>query len=103
MKIFNLYYLRTCFTKRDIAFSSRIQSLLQFFGIAVHNPYRDECCCDFECCNPYHDKRDRCWLHINKNQLPVRRKVWYEETAPIGTPNRKFVKKTKWILNFNKQ
>lgn len=100
MKIFHSYYLKQAFTKRNIAFSARIQSLLQFFGIAIHNPFRDECCCDFECCNPYNDK-NHCWLHISEKQLPIRRKVWYEPTAPTGTEGRTFVRHSKWIIGYD--
>lgn len=96
MKIFYSYYLRTAFTKHDIAFSARIQSLLQWFGIAIHNPWRDECCCDFECCNP----RNHCWLHISNKKLPIKRIVSYKETAPIGTPSRTFIKVIKWKFGF---
>ena len=96
MKIFYPYYIKTAFRKH-IAFSARIQCLLQFFGIAIHNPWRDECCCDFECCSKFGDKRDHCWLHISAKMLPVRRVVWYEPTAPVGTEGRTFVKKTKWV------
>lgn len=94
-KIFYNYYLRTAFSK-NIAFSARIQSLFQWFGIAIHNPWRDECCCDFECCAPHEqDSENHCWLHISAKSIPIRRIVRYEETAPIGTVGRTFVKKNK--------
>jgi hypothetical protein len=95
-KVFYSYYLRVAFRK-NVTFSGRIQCLLQWFGIAIHNPWRDECCCDFECCAPLkQDSKNHCWLHISAKSLPIRRIVWYEETAPVGTPGRTFVKKTKW-------
>ena len=95
-KVFYSYYLRNAFRK-NIAFSARIQCLLQWFGIAIHNPWRDECCCDFECCAPQkQDFRNHCWLHISAKSIPIRRIVRYEETVPVGTPGRTFVKKTKW-------
>lgn len=94
MRIFYPYYLKTAF-KKHIAFSARIQSLLQFFGIAIHNPWRDECCVDFACCSP---NKDHCWLHISAKMLPIRRVVTYEATAPVGTKGRTFVKKTKWVF-----
>lgn len=93
MKIFHLRYLKAM--KRRYPLSCNIQLLLQFFGIAVHNPFRDECCIDFECCNPRKDST--CWLHIDAHDLPIRRVVWYEPTVPAGDPNRKFIKKTKWV------
>ncbi len=99
-KIFYSYYLKNAFTKRDIAFSARIQSLLQWFGIAIHNPWRDECCCDFGCCSS-RKKEDHCWLHISEKQLPIKRKVWYEETAPKGTKGRTFIKRTKVVFKHN--
>ena len=94
-KVFYSYYLRTAFSK-NIAFSARIQSLLQWFGIAIHNPWRDECCVDFGCCN----KKDHCWLHISAKNIPIRRIVRYEETAPIGTPGRTFRKVIKWKFGY---
>ncbi len=89
------YYWKTAFRK-NIAFSARIQSFLQVFGIAIHNPWRDECCCDFECCSP--SKEHRCWFHINSKSLLLRRVVWYEDTAPKGTAGRDFIKKTKLVF-----
>ena len=68
MKAFKKHYLKTA-CRKNIAFSARMQAFLQFFGIAIHNPFRDECCIDFECCNPYNDQRDKCWLHISRNNL----------------------------------
>lgn len=94
MKAFDFYYLRNAFTKRNIAFSARVQSFLQFFGIAIHNPFRDECCSDFECCSP----KGTCWLHISSKQLPIKKEVWYEPTAPIGDPERTIVKKSKLVF-----
>ena len=94
MKAFDRYYLQTA-CRRNIAFGSRIQSILQWFGIAVHNPWRDECCADFACCSP--TGKERCWLSIPANKLPYRRVVWYEPTAPIGTPGRTFRKCTKIV------
>ena len=35
-------------------FSCIIQLLLCKIGIACHNPFRDECTPDFECCSPLH-------------------------------------------------
>ncbi len=93
MKIFHLRYLKSM--RWSLPLSCNIQCLLQFFGIAVHNPFRDECCMDFECCSPR--ENSTCWLHISAHDLPFRRVVWYEATAPIGESNRKFIKKTKWV------
>lgn len=104
MKMFNKYYLQLLksYRRKNSPLLCRVQLILQFFGIAVHNPFRDECCIDFECCNPYYDKRDRCWLHISRKKLPVKRIIWYEPTAPVGTPDRTFIKKTKLsIFNNN--
>lgn len=101
-KIFYIYFLKLAFTtKCSIALSARIQTLLQFFGIAIHNPFRDECCCDFACCHPNNDSN--CWLHIGRSKLSIIRKVWYEPTAPIGHPGRTFIKKTKWVFNVNEK
>lgn len=96
-KIFYNYYLKTAFRK-NIAFSARIQCLLQWFGIAIHNPLRDECCVDFGCCC----KKDHCWLHISSKMLPIKRIISYKETAPVGTPGRTFVKKTKWKFGYER-
>ena len=106
MKAFNKTYLSIFKTehRKKIAFSALVQTFFQFLGIAIHNPFRDECCIDFECCNPYKDKsKNRCWLHISKKQLPFTRDVWYEATAPIGTPGRTFVKCSKWVFNWRKK
>ena len=95
-KVFYSYYLKSAFRK-NIAFSARIQCLLQWFGIAIHNPWRDECCCDFECCaRQQQDFRNHCWLHISATSIPIRRIVRYEETAPVGTHGRTFRKVIKW-------
>jgi len=94
MKAFDKYYLKTAFRK-NIAVSSRLQSILQWFGIAIHNPLRDECCVDFACCSP--TGKERCWLSISVNNLPYRRVVWYEPTASKGTPCRTFKKCTKLV------
>ena len=106
MKIFNKRYLENlkyCF-KKKLPFSCWVQTILQFFGIAIHNHFRDECCIDFECCNPYKDdSKNKCWLHIHANQLPIRKEIWYEPTAPIGNPNRNFIKKSRWIFNCKKK
>lgn len=89
MKIFHVDYLKTAFRK-NIAFSARVQSLIQFlFGIAIHNPWRDECCEDFSCCM---HKADHCWLTIGEKQLPIRRKIWYERRGG------KVVQCHKWII-----
>lgn len=98
--MFDRYYLKNAF-KKNIAFSARVQCVFQWFGIAIHNPYRDECCIDFECCNP--KKNSNHWLHISEKQLPIRRKVWYKETAPIGTKNRTFIRKTKWVIKLKEK
>ena len=87
--------------RKNIAFSARIQCLLQWFGIAVHNPWRDECCIDFRCCAPQ-KQDDHCWLHIKAKHIPIRRIIRYEATAPIGTPGRNFVKKTKWKFGYDR-
>lgn len=99
-KIFYNHYLRNAFRK-NIAFSARIQSLLQWFGIVIHNPWRDECCCDFECCAPKNKIfKSYCWLHISANSIPIRRIIRYEETAPLGTHGRTFRKIIKWKFGY---
>jgi hypothetical protein len=101
MKIFNKMYLRELKNKPNLPFSCKVQAILQFFGIAIHNPFRDECCMDFECCSPHKDPtKDHCWLHISAKDLPITRHIHYEETAPIGTPGRTFIKKSKLVFNF---
>lgn len=100
-KVFNRRYLHDLgyAIRKGLPFSCKVQVFLQFFGIAIHNPFRDECCIDFECCSPHKDKKDdRCLLHISAEQLPIRRVVWYEPTKPAGEPGREFVKKTKVVL-----
>jgi hypothetical protein len=94
MKIFHTRYLKAMSWRQPL--SCNIQCLLQFFGIAVHNPFRDECCIGFECCSPREDST--CWLHIDVHDLPIKRLVWYEPTVPKGDPDRTFIKKSKWVI-----
>lgn len=77
-----------------------IQLLLCKIGIACHNPFRDECTPDFECCSPYNKKKY--WLRISEAKLPLKIKVAYTPTAPSGTKGRTFIK-TKTVYLFNKQ
>lgn len=67
--------------------------MLQMIGIHVHNPIRDECCCDFECCA---DKHYRGFLHISAKMLPIRVEIIYVPTAPVGDENRTFKKVRKF-------
>ena len=93
MKAFDKYYLKDACRKGAFAFSSRLQSILQWFGIAVHNPWRDECCVDFACCSP--TGKERCWLSIPANKLPYRRVVWYEKGTHGFRKCTKIVRKSK--------
>lgn len=74
-----------------------IQKALCKIGIAIHNPFRDECTPDFSCCNPDLPNKHY-WLKISAKQLPFRKCISYKESAPKGTPGRTFIKivKYKW-------
>lgn len=54
-------------------FSCIIQLLLCKIGIACHNPFRDECTPDFECCSPLH--KERYWPRISASKLPIKDKM----------------------------
>lgn len=54
--------------KNKLPLSCRIQEFLRKLGIAVHNPFRNECTKDFSCCT----KIGHYWIRIpqirkNKN------------------------------------
>ena len=51
--------------KRKLPFSCRIQSFLGMLGIAIHNPFRNECTQDFGCCTNI----GKYWLRINQEQI----------------------------------
>lgn len=51
--------------KRKLPFSCRIQSFLGMLGIAIHNPFRNECTQDFGCCTNI----GKYWLRINAEQI----------------------------------
>ena len=51
--------------KRKLPFSCRIQSFLGMLGIAIHNPFRNECTQDFGCCTNI----GKYWLRINEKQI----------------------------------
>ena len=51
--------------KRKLPFSCRIQCFLGMLGIAIHNPFRNECTQDFGCCTNI----GKYWLRINEEQI----------------------------------
>ena len=51
--------------KRKLPFSCRIQDFLRMLGIAIHNPFRNECTQDFGCCTNI----GKYWLRINEEQI----------------------------------
>ena len=51
--------------KRKLPFSCRIQQFLGTLGIAIHNPFRNECTHDFGCCTNI----GKYWLRINEEQI----------------------------------
>ena len=51
--------------KRKLPFSCKIQSFLGMLGIAIHNPFRNECTHDFGCCTNI----GKYWLRINEEQI----------------------------------
>ena len=51
--------------KRKLPFSCKIQSFLGMLGIAIHNPFRNECTQDFGCCTNI----GKYWLRINQEQI----------------------------------
>ena len=51
--------------KRKLPFSCRIQQFLGMLGIAIHNPFRNECTQDFGCCTNI----GKYWLRINEEQI----------------------------------
>ena len=51
--------------KRKLPFSCKIQSFLGMLGIAIHNPFRNECTQDFGCCANI----GKYWLRINEEQI----------------------------------
>ena len=51
--------------KIKLPFSCKIQRFLGMFGIAIHNPFRNECTHDFGCCTNI----GKYWLRINQEQI----------------------------------
>jgi hypothetical protein len=51
--------------KRNLPISCRIQDFLGMLGIAIHNPFRNECTQDFGCCTNI----GKYWLRINEEQI----------------------------------
>ena len=51
--------------KIKLPFSCKIQRFLGIFGIAIHNPFRNECTHDFGCCTNI----GKYWLRINQEQI----------------------------------
>lgn len=51
--------------KTKLPFSCKIQDFLGMLGIAIHNPFRNECTQDFGCCNNI----GKYWLRINQEQI----------------------------------
>lgn len=51
--------------KRKLPISCRIQDFLGMLGIAIHNPFRNECTQDFGCCTNI----GKYWLRINEEQI----------------------------------
>ena len=51
--------------KIKLPFSCKIQRFLGIFGIAIHNPFRNECTHDFGCCT----NLGKYWLRINQEQI----------------------------------
>ena len=51
--------------KIKLPFSCKIQHFLGMLGIAIHNPFRNECTHDFGCCTNI----GKYWLRINQEQI----------------------------------
>ena len=51
--------------KIKLPFSCKIQRFLGMLGIAIHNPFRNECTHDFGCCTNI----GKYWLRINQEQI----------------------------------
>lgn len=51
--------------KIKLPFSCKIQYFLGMLGIAIHNPFRNECTHDFGCCTNI----GKYWLRINQEQI----------------------------------
>ena len=51
--------------KIKLPFSCKIQRFFGMFGIAIHNPFRNECTHDFGCCTNI----GKYWLRINQEQI----------------------------------
>ena len=51
--------------KRKLPISCKIQNFLGMLGIAIHNPFRNECTHDFGCCTNI----GKYWLRINQKQI----------------------------------
>lgn len=51
--------------KIKLPFSCKIQYVLGMLGIAIHNPFRNECTHDFGCCTNI----GKYWLRINQEQI----------------------------------
>ena len=50
--------------KIKLPFSCKVQHFLGMLGIAIHNPFRNECTHDFGCCTNI----GKYWLRINQEQ-----------------------------------
>lgn len=55
--------------KKKLPWSCRIQRFLVLLGIAVHNPYRDECTPDFACCTKGSLCGNKYWWRINRGKI----------------------------------
>ena len=51
--------------KIKLPFSCKIQRFFGMLGIAIHNPFRNECTHDFGCCTNI----GKYWLRINQEQI----------------------------------
>lgn len=51
--------------KRKLPFSCYVQNFLATLGIAIHNPFRNECTKDFGCCTNI----GKYWLRINQDAI----------------------------------
>ena len=51
--------------KIKLPFSCKIQRFLGMLGIAIHNPFRNECTHDFGCCTNI----GKYWIRINQEEI----------------------------------
>lgn len=54
---------------RKLHWSCKVQKILMWLGIAVHNPYRDECTPDFACCNKRSAGGNKYWWKIDRAKI----------------------------------